>query len=195
MRRFFAPKRQFDGGRITLGPDETRHLRDVLRLREGEIVKVFDGEGSEYRAEIVKISKSGSELRAIEQCPPAAPESGLDLTLATAILKGEKFDLVVQKAVELGVKRLVPLFTARSDVKPKGTSKRTERWSRIALEAAKQSGRAALMGIDPPVSFDDFVRSSGKTTCLMFSEREGENFPSYPNLKENLDRLEIILKA
>lgn len=169
---------------MVLGPDETRHLRDVLRLGEGGLVGVFDGEGSEYRAEIIRISKAEATLRIIRQVLPAAPESELDLTLAVAILKGEKFDLIVQKAVELGVTGLVPLVTTRGDVKPKDSANRAERWRRIGLEAAKQSGRAMLMRIDEPVDFTDFIESAhpdANNQVFLFSEREGESFPGQAN--------------
>lgn len=180
MRRFYAPKEQIQADSVVLGPDETRHLRDVLRLRDGAFVGVFDGEGREYRAEIVQISRAVSKLRIIKQVPPSAPESSLDMTLAVALLKGEKFDLVVQKAVELGVSRLVPVLTMRGDVKPKDTQKRTERWRRIGLEASKQSGRARLMQIDEPVGFIGFIkgiRAAESSQLFLFSERGGEGLP------------------
>lgn len=186
MRRFYAPKEQIRGDHVILGPDATRHLRDVLRLGEGELVGVFDGEGCEYRAEIVRISKAEAALRIIKQVLPTAPESDLDLTLAVAILKGEKFDLIVQKAVELGVTRLVPLVTTRGDVRPKDSAKRTQRWRRIGLEAAKQSGRAVLMRIDEPVDFTDFIESirlAANNQVFLFSERDGESFPGQADFK------------
>ncbi|MGH9819451.1 MAG: RsmE family RNA methyltransferase, partial [Pyrinomonadaceae bacterium] len=96
-----------------------------------------------------------------------------------AITKGEKFDLVVQKAVELGVWRMVPLYTARCEVKPGGSEKRLDRWRKIALEAAKQTGRARLMAIDEPIDlrkFTDSVITAGDHTIIMFSERGGGDF-------------------
>src|SRR5258706_8601041 len=86
---------------------------------------------------------------------PARPESPLDLALAIAVLKNEKFDLVIQKATELGVKRIVPLDTERGDVRLRDDAqKRLTRWRRIALEAAKQSGRAWVPQIDAPLAFN-----------------------------------------
>ena len=187
MRRFFAPSNQISDSSLILGLEETRHLRDVLRLRAGDRVNVFDGEGREYLAEIAEIFKNSTTLDVIEEIPPASPESPLDLTLAAAILKGEKFDLVVQKAVELGVTRIVPLLTVRGDVRLRDTQKRVGRWRRIGLEAAKQSGRAALMKIGEPVEFVEFVQKvEPQTNCLflMFSERGGENLPKQPDAKK-----------
>lgn len=176
MRRFFAPPENFNGANITLGLEETRHLRDVLRLRVGEQIQIFDGAGREYLCIIENISKRETSLLVIEETAPAAAESDLDLTLAVALLKGEKFELVVQKAVELGVTRLVPLNTKRADVKLKDTDKRSERWQKIALEASKQSGRAKLMKIDVPINFEKFVETPSDDAKILFAERGGASF-------------------
>jgi 16S rRNA (uracil1498-N3)-methyltransferase len=175
MHRFYAAKKNFGDGRIRLEADETRHLRDVLRLRIGDQASVFDGEGNEFLTEIETIGKSGAELKILETVTPASPESTLDLTLAVAMLKGEKFDLVVQKTVELGVSKLIPLQTVRCDVTSKGADNRVERWRKIALEASKQSGRAKLMSIESPIDFSKFIVSYSEEV-LMFTERSGESF-------------------
>lgn len=174
MRRFYAPPQNFQAKTVSLSPEETRHLRDVLRLREGEIVSVFDGTGREFSCRIQTIKKGETILEIIEETLPP-PISNLDLTLAVALLKGEKFDLVVQKAVELGVSTFVPITTKRTDVKPKDNNKRVARWQKIALEAAKQSGRADLMKIETPLSFEEFLPIAGGTKIL-FAERGGEAF-------------------
>ncbi|HLL70027.1 MAG TPA: 16S rRNA (uracil(1498)-N(3))-methyltransferase [Pyrinomonadaceae bacterium] len=172
-RRFYAPPEQFapDGATVALAREEASHLRNVLRLKAGDEVFVFDGEGREYVC-VVAASESGGRARVERatlevrgQVEPERAESPLDLTLAVALLKGEKFDLVVQKATELGVWRIVPVVTKRSDVRvPRegrnaaaATADRVPRWRRIALEAAKQSGRARLPEIFTPVSFASLV--------------------------------------
>jgi 16S rRNA (uracil1498-N3)-methyltransferase len=184
MRRFYAPAKNFDKKTVFLDEGETRHLRDVLRLREGDDIHVFDGEGREFRCQIMKIAKSRVDLLVDEEVAPAAPESSLDLTLAPAILKGEKFDLVIQKSVELGVKHLVPLITQRSDVKLKDRRNRIERWQRIALEAAKQSGRASLMRIEQPRTFAQLLDDSRTGPLVLFSERDGKSFDAISAEKE-----------
>src|SRR5215813_13680213 len=105
LRRFYAPKIAFtsDGKTVSLGVDEARHAHDVLRLEAGDEVFVFDGEGHEYRCFIAELTSRSATLEVVRQVQPASPESPLHLTLAVALLKGEKFDLVVQKATELGV--------------------------------------------------------------------------------------------
>jgi len=176
MRRFYAPPENFSGANmITLGLEETRHLRDVLRLREGEKVSVFDGAGKEFLCEIETVAKKEILLKIIEETAPSSFESDLELTLAVALLKGEKFDLVIQKAVELGVTKLVPLNTKRSDVRLKEADKKQERWQKIALEACKQSGRARLMQIELPVDFEKFIKTADGAKIL-FAERSGASF-------------------
>ena len=137
--------------------------------------RVFDGENLEFICEIEKIEKRQTVLKVIEKTTPSAPMSNLDLTLAVALLKGEKFDLVVQKSVELGVKTFVPLITKRCDVKIKDAGKKIERWRKIALEACKQSGRADLMKIEMPSNFDKFIQTINGTKIL-FAERGGVEF-------------------
>lgn len=181
MRRFYAPVENFDDNAVTIGPEETRHLRDVLRLREGDEASVFDGAGREYLCTVASISKKDSVLSIVEEIAPAAPESPLELTLAAAILPGEKFDLVVQKAVELGIVSLQPLFTKRCEARPEGSSRRVERWKKIAVEAAKQSGRAKLMEVLEPCQIEEFLAESGlavsrDTGLVFFSERDGTGF-------------------
>lgn len=181
MRRFYAPPENFSVQSVQLGTDETRHLRDVLRLREGGEMHVFDGEGSEFLCRIETIGKKGAGLSIINEVTPSSPESPLELTLAAALLKGDKIDLIVQKAVELGVSRLQPLFTKRCDVKKTIKDTRTDRWRKIALEAAKQTGRAKLMTVETPLEFAGFAEglndsSVGNESTIMFTERGGKGF-------------------
>ncbi len=182
-RRFFAPPESFWRDQtVTLGSEEAQHMRGVLRLKPNDEVFVFDGQGNEYRCRIESLRRDGATLSIIESVEPSSAESMLDLTLALALLKGEKFDLVVQKATELGVARVVPVMTKLSDIRLRDehdAEKRTARWRRIALEAAKQSGRARLPLIDDPTSFDSLletVQPDANHLCLMFAERGGQKF-------------------
>ena len=178
-RRFHAlPSAfNFDSQSVTLAAEEARHLRDVLRLKPGDEVYVFDGAGREFRCAVANTSRDAAELRIDSEVEPAKPESQLQLKLCVALLKGEKFDLVVQKATELGVSTVVPLITRYADIQLRDgadAGKRVARWQRIALEAAKQSGRAFVPEVSAPVSFDSFVTGTKDAElCLMFSERGG----------------------
>jgi 16S rRNA (uracil1498-N3)-methyltransferase len=168
MRRFFAPIQNFSESNVILDLEETRHLRDVLRLKITDEVRVFNGEGKEFHCKIIEISKKSSNLTILEEVTPISPESNLELILAVALLKGDKLDLVVQKAVELGVAKFVPISTIRSDAK----AVRLDRLQRIAMEATKQCGRARLMQISELIEFRKFVQVADGEKVL-FAERSG----------------------
>ena len=175
LRRFYAPRENFKDQTITLDFEQTRHLRDVLRLRKSGKVRVFDGEGEEFFCEIETIGKQETLLNVIEEVSATALESNLDLTLAIALLKGEKFELVVQKAVELGATKIIPLETKRADAKFAGAEKKLQRLRKIIVDATKQCGRAKLMKITEPLDFKEFVETAnGKR--ILFGERNGESF-------------------
>ena len=113
------------------------------------------------------------ELR--DEIEPPKRESPLQLTLAVALLKGEKFDLVVQKGTELGVDKFIPLVTRHADIRLRDegdAQKRVTRWQRIALEAAKQCGRSVVPEVTTPAQFAAVIVENNQ--CLMFSERGGE---------------------
>jgi len=179
-RRFYAPPTAFDNKQnsVTLVADEARHLREVLRLKPGDEVYVFNGEGKEFLSRIDESRRDTAQLHIIREVEPARPESSLQLTLALALLKGEKFDLVVQKATELGVTGIAPVITKHADIRLRDESdaaKRVTRWRRIAMEAAKQSGRAVVPDVASVIPFASLIETTtaDEQSCVMFSEREG----------------------
>jgi 16S rRNA (uracil1498-N3)-methyltransferase len=181
-RRFYAPPAAFasDGAEVVLSREESMHLTSVLRLRVGDEAFVFDGTGREFRCTVAAVGGRNEPARLTVDAEVAAqrPESPLALTLAVALLKGEKFDTVVQKATELGVVRVVPVVTARADVRlqvGRDASARSTRWQRLALEAAKQSGRAFVPAIAAPLSLPDLLTDAGFAggARLFFTERGG----------------------
>lgn len=189
-RRFYAPPGAFttDSRSLTLQAEELRHVRDVLRLKPGDEVYVFDGEGKEFRCAIAESGREVARLIVLAEVAPARPESPLQLTLAVALLKGDKFDLVVQKATELGVARFIPVQTKLADIRLRDQTdakKRVARWQRIALEAAKQSGRARVPEVVAPICFASLVetRVARGQNRLMFSERQGQSLAVF---KDNL---------
>ncbi|MEP6568905.1 MAG: 16S rRNA (uracil(1498)-N(3))-methyltransferase [Acidobacteriota bacterium] len=182
-RRFHAPVSAFDSSltRVTLAADEARHLREVLRLKVGDEVYVFNGEGKEFQCRVEETRRDAAHLMVIREVEPARSESPLHLTLAVALLKGQKFDLVIQKAIELGVSGVAPVVTQLADIRLRDhadVAKRLERWQRIALEAAKQSGRAVVPMIAEPVPFETLIHDATAkpgSRGLLFSEREGQS--------------------
>ena len=174
MRRFYSPSAQV-GINIQLEWDESRHLRDVLRLSVGDEVAVFDCNGCEFLATIKSIGKKVAELSIRDETSPASPESPLNLTVAATVINGEKYDLIIQKSVELGVTTLIPLISKRCEVKQSDAIKRLDRWRRIGLEATKQCGRAKLMAITEPQTFEAYINTP--SSKIMFSERDGGKLP------------------
>lgn len=184
MRRFYAPPENFHAQFVTLSEEETRHLRDVLRLRVGEEVSVFDGIGREFECVIETIEKRSSTLSLIKEVAPASPESNLELSIAATVLPGDKYDLVIQKAVELGVVEFIPIVTSRCEVKLKDAAKRLSRWRRIAFEASKQCGRAKSMDVVEPIEFANLIKNAANDDYVLFSERDGGSFESVTALKK-----------
>lgn len=197
-RRFYAPPEAFspDWRSAKLSNDETRHLRNVLRLQSGDEIFLFDGAGKEFHCQVQTVARDSTAVSVTQQVEAAQPESDLNLTLAVALLKGEKFDFVIQKATELGVTRIIPLITSRADVRIKSdddAERRTTRWQRIVLEATKQCGRARLMKIEKPAMVSDLVRGGDTDSItkanasedarapvkdavqMMFAERQGSS--------------------
>jgi 16S rRNA (uracil1498-N3)-methyltransferase len=187
-RRFYALPNAFTlkVDSVTLASDEARHMREVLRLKSGDEVYVFNGEGKEFHCRVEESRRDSARLHIVAEVEPARPESPLRLTLGVALLKSDKFELVVQKATELGVVRIVPVTTRRADVHLRDksdASKRVTRWHRIALESAKQSGRALVPEVAAPVSFDEFLELAPRDAQgkLMFSERAGQSLVEFTN--------------
>jgi 16S rRNA (uracil1498-N3)-methyltransferase len=163
---------------------EAHHLSRVLRKTTGETIELFDGNGQFALAEILGISKKSVDLKILEsaQSPPPVGE----VILATAAPKGERFRWLVEKAVELGVDRLIPLITLRSVVKP-GEGKR-EKMEQAVIEACKQSRRNRLMTIEGPKSWESFLNehlAPGENSLALLAHPGGsavrEVFPaSFP---------------
>ncbi len=171
--RFYAPLENFTTADARLPDDEAHHAVHVLRIRVGEIVNVFDGQGRAFRAVVAEASKRGVRLALAEPLP--SNESPLELTLAAAILKADKFEWVIQKAVELGVARVIPLITRH--VEPglvrSVSADRLARWARISREATKQCGRSRLTPIATPCSVSDLLAENG--IKFFFTERGGQS--------------------
>ncbi len=179
--RFFALPNQINDPLITLDSDESHHLSRVLRLSSGATVFAFDGLGNEYECEVAEVSKKSVALTIT--APVSDPvESPLKLTLGQAILQNDRFDLIVQKATELGVTQIVPLVTEFCEFrKISGNEQRLQRWRKIALEATKQCGRRMLTEIAEPQTFADFCQQQQSSLRLIFSEQGGGKLNDLPS--------------
>lgn len=147
MPRFLLPPEHW-GEPPALTGDESRHLTQVLRIKPGETITVFDGCGRRAEARVLTASRDWVQLDLGEIHTPAPPLP--TITLAQAIPKGKNMDLIVQKAVELGIARIQPLVTRNTVVQPSGG--KSEKWRRTALEACKQCGQDSLPEIAEPLT-------------------------------------------
>ena len=144
--------------RVVLDPGVAHHAGAVLRLKAGASLRVFDGRGAEYRATLVGARRRQVHVELVEPVAALA-ESPLAITLALGVSRGDRMDLTVQKSVELGVARLVPLWTARSVVRPdpRKAEDRLARWRRIAEGACEQCGRSRVPVLESPRPLDDWL--------------------------------------
>ena len=171
MHRFFVPAAEATGSIVAVPPDEAAHLTRVLRLKAGDAVRVFDGRGHEWQAEVSVIEKGAASVRLGAPVEPAR-EAAVDVALAAAILKGDKMDDVVRDAVMLGVTSILPLITARTEI-PSHTvwqRGRVARWQRIALSSAKQCGRAVVPPVGEVIDIQELVEAPSSSERVMLVE-------------------------
>lgn len=192
MARFFVRPEAIDGDRVRFDALEARHLGRVLRLGPGDIVLAIDGRGRQLTVRLIDVGARAAEGVILED-GALDTESALDLTLAQSIPKGDRMETVIRMATELGVRHVVPLVTARSvtRVEGEGHDGRLRRWQRIAREAAKQCGRAAIPEVSPPAGLAAWLaglRGEGLLVCLWEGERVGiaERLPEPPVTRATL---------
>jgi 16S rRNA (uracil1498-N3)-methyltransferase len=171
--RFHVPTAA-PGARVTLPEHTAHHAREVLRLRAGAPVLVFDGAGQEWDAVLEEVSRRAVVARLLHAVA-ARPESPLRLVLAMAALKGDRMELVIQKATELGVAQIWPVVTFRTDAaaRPALNGSRAERWERVASGAAEQCGRAVVPHVAPTATLEDLVERPFDGTRAVLLETPG----------------------
>ncbi|MCL6471699.1 MAG: 16S rRNA (uracil(1498)-N(3))-methyltransferase [Firmicutes bacterium] len=178
---------------VDITGSDARHIRDVLRLRAGEVIEVVDPEGVVSDVEIVNISDEKVTGKVIKSY---RPEEGLpEVFLFQALPKGTKMDDIVRKSVEIGVTGIFPMLTERVVVKvePEKAARKVERWQKIATEAAKQSHRTLIPKVSPVLSFSDaLVQLEGFDEVIVFWEEERAQFP-YEVLDVSAKRVALVI--
>lgn len=173
--RFYAPELRPGLTNVELPADEAAHLTRVLRLRVGAEVRVFDGRG--YQC-IARVSAAHKDVVRLEVLGPAgaAPEPRVRLTLAPALLKGDKLDDIIRDAVMLGVALIQPILTDRIDVPAAaaGQRSRQHRWQRIAISSVKQCGRAVVPEVRPPASLAACLGADTSQLRVMLVEPDAQ---------------------
>lgn len=163
MHRCYLPYADFSDCLLLVEGEEAHHATRVIRLKEGDRCEVFDGAGHAAIAKVCGARGSHLQLE-VEEILAAMPPVA-SITLALAIPKGSNMDLIVQKAVELGVSRIVPLISERTIVRldAKEATAKTAKWQRTVLEACKQCGVNTLPVVETPQSYADFLRRQDLT--------------------------------
>ncbi|SEQ92716.1 16S rRNA m(3)U-1498 methyltransferase [Amphritea atlantica] len=158
--RFYEPQSLSEGSEINLSDNVVQHVSRALRMRPGDALVLFNGDGFEYSAELTEVAKRNATARITGADQPAR-KSPLNLTIGQAISRGERMDYAVQKATELGMNQLVPLFTERCEVRlnSERQDKRRQHWQQVAISACEQSLRCDLPEISEPQSLNDWLDS------------------------------------
>jgi 16S rRNA (uracil1498-N3)-methyltransferase len=164
MHRFFVKRENIKKGSILIDGEDVQHISRVLRLQAGDRIVLCDGSGTDYLTAIESMNKNSVIAAVIEQ-ETSKGEPDIDVVLYQGIPKSAKMDTIIQKCTEMGVKRIVPVSTARTVVKlesEKDEKKKVERWTKIAEEAAKQSGRGIIPGISMPMTLQEALKDAAK---------------------------------
>lgn len=162
LTRVFVDLPLLPGAELALPEGPAVHLSRVLRLGVGDACWLFNGDGHDYPARVVAVGKRHLQVM-IGQASPVASESPLRIVLLQGIARGEKMDLIMQKATELGVAEIHPVSSQRSEVKldPARAEKRLAHWSAVVIAACEQSGRAVVPTVAPPVALADALSALG----------------------------------
>lgn len=189
MRRFFVPPQAIVGQEAHLGPDLAHRMGRVLRLRGGDHVLLLDNSGREYEVELTALTATGAQ-GVVLASSEGAGEPSVRLVLYQALIKGQRFDWVLEKGTELGVIAFVPVVSGRSQVRPsRASSARVERWRRVIAEAAEQSGRSRLPQISPPLPFDEACASAAGLRILPW---EGEREVSLGDVLAREEPVDVV---
>ncbi len=186
MPRFFVQSTQIADNVVTILGDDAHHISRALRMAAGEQITVCDMQHREYACELTDFLPDRVLARVLSATQSVA-EPPLAITLYQALPKGDKLDAIIQKAVECGVSRIVPFESERCVMKskPDAEARKTERRARIALEAAKQSGRGIVPLVMPTVSFDTMLKEAAMSDAVLFCY-EGDDTTPVGTLLRNL---------
>ena len=167
MHRFFLPTDASHGSSLQLDGREAHHALHVLRVQRGERVTVLDGAGGEILCDVTAATKSALTLAVVQK--KTAPPLACPVSLFVAIPKGKIIEDIIQKAVELGAQRIVPLLTERvvMSLDAEGAESKREKWQQVAIEACKQCGAVWLPQVAAPVNFKKFL-AQNQLPELMF---------------------------
>lgn len=187
MHRFFVPPDWIDYGKVILRGGLAQQLWNVLRLKPGDEITLLDNSGREYRVRLEKLEKDQAEGSIVDQSPGHEPTARI--ALYQALLKGERFEFVLQKGTEIGVSDFIPLKCERCVAGEPGEAK-LERWRRIIREAAEQCGRARLPQLSPPLPLEEACQMAPGRCLLAWEGERGKGLKDYLGELRSSGRLE-----
>jgi 16S rRNA (uracil1498-N3)-methyltransferase len=189
MPRVFVTSFPADSSFLIITGEQSRYISTVLRLKQGDTIHLFDSLGNHFSA---VISKAGRGKIEVELKKPIKPpdDPPLNIILLQGVLKGQKMDLVIQKATELGVGSIVPLVTDRTVIR--GT-RRLERWRKVALEASRQCGRTSPPEVNKPREAEDYFSSESSLNGIIFWEEQGQGLKSLKDMKFPRSAKDIVV--
>lgn len=196
MPRFFLDKDALQNETVTVYGDDASHIALSLRMAVGESLTLCDNEGFDYLCEITSVTRECVVLTVKERLPSAS-EPPYFCRLFQCLPKGEKFETVIQKAVECGVSEIVPVQSSRciAVVKDSAAEKKLIRWNRIAEEACKQSGRGRLVKVLPPLSYREALSSmaSADNAFLCYENENGLTLTRHLDMKETPNEIAFLV--
>ncbi len=172
MSRFFVAP--FDGDTAVISGQDAHHIARVLRMQVGDPLTLCDAHGTDYACEILSVDDGEVSLRVCDRTP-SATEPTTSVTLYQGLPKSEKMEWIIQKCVEIGITRIVPVAMSRCVVKLNGADgeKKRARWQKIAAGAAEQSGRGIIPEVAAPISFDTMLSALKDEYTVTFYEGGG----------------------
>jgi 16S rRNA (uracil1498-N3)-methyltransferase len=194
MGSFYVPPEKIRDNRILIEGQEFRHAVQVMRLREGDRVRIIDGTGREYGARIESIT-GRTAFALIEEACTNTSESSFSLTLYQSMIKIPRFEFILEKATELGVTGIVPLLTSRSSVKCEHPGdERTKRWKKILQSAACQCGRVIIPELSSPSPFAHALACrKGDLAILCCPEASGSSLKALAQETGNIKGIDLFL--
>lgn len=177
ISRIYTEARLQGNATIELTGDQSHYLGRVLRTKVGHLVALFNGKDGEFQGEVLAVSKKGVVIQ-LADCATTDAESLYPVHIGLGLSRGERMDYAVQKATELGVTEITPLFTEHSEVKlnDERAEKRRLHWQKIAINACEQSGRCTIPTIHPPVSINDWLKQVPAGQGFMLDHRGTAGF-------------------
>ncbi len=178
--RIYCPQLLQAGSKLSLDEHHVAHLIRVLRMNDGDAVRVFNGTGEEFAANLCDVQKKSASIQ-LQQCLRSEPATALSLHLGQVISKGDRMDFTIQKATELGITDITPLWSERCDVRLKGErlDKKLEHWQNVAVAACEQSGRTWVPEIHQPVHFLDWTSARQEDVRLLLHPHQQKPLRDY----------------